>query len=62
MNHVKNTTEESKSWCGKDLDISFHFKDTEQAVINGLHGDKQICGGCIDIIVENLIRNDRDEL
>lgn len=60
MNHIKNTTEESRSWCGKELDVSFHFKDTEAAVINGLHGDKEICGDCIDYIVENLIRRAND--
>jgi hypothetical protein len=56
MNHIKCTTEENKSWCGAELEPGFHFKDTEAAVINGVHGDKEICGDCIDIIVENLIR------
>jgi hypothetical protein len=57
MNHIKKTTEENKSWCGKELETgSFNFKDAEAAVINGLHGDLEVCGDCVDYIVENLIR------
>lgn len=56
MNHIKKTIDENKSWCGKELENSFHFKDIEAAAINGLYGELDVCGDCVDYIVENLIR------
>lgn len=56
MNCIKCSTEESKSWCGKDLDGTFSFKDTEAAVINGLHGDIEPCRDCITAVVDYLTR------
>jgi len=47
MNCIKRTTEENKAWCGKDLDGTFHFKDTEAAVINGVHGELEPCTDCV---------------
>ena len=57
MNHIKCTTEENRAWCGKDLDTGFHFKDTEQAVINGKHGAIQPCAECVNMAIGCLIRS-----
>jgi len=55
MNCIKCTTEQTKSWCGKELE-GFHFKDTEQAVINGIHGELVPCKDCITLVVDYLTR------
>jgi len=56
MNHIKNTCEDNKAWCGKELDLSFYFKDTEAAVINGAHGELIPCHDCIDVVVQCLAK------
>jgi hypothetical protein len=56
MNHIKNTTADLYAWCGKQLDNTFHFKDTEAAVINGLHGDIVPCTDCFNIVVHLLAK------
>lgn len=54
MNHIKRTLEENKAWCGENLDGSFHFKDTEAAVINGVHGSIVPCQKCVEITANFL--------
>lgn len=56
MNCIKCTTDENKSWCGRELDKTFYFKDTEQAVINGIHGETVPCFECITLVVDYLTR------
>lgn len=53
-NHIKCTTEENKAWCGEELDGTFHFKDTEAAVINGVHGELIACTACFNTVVHHL--------
>lgn len=55
MNCIKCTTEETKSWCGKELE-GFNFKDTEAAVINGIHGELVPCAECVALVVDYLSR------
>lgn len=57
MNHIKNTNDDNRSWCGKPLTLEFHFKDAEQAALNGIHGSKTICPECVDYVIECLKRN-----
>lgn len=57
MNHIKSANDDNHSWCGKPLGIEFHFKDAEQAALNGLHGSKSICVECIDKVIECLTKN-----
>jgi hypothetical protein len=59
MNHIKTVDDETRSWCGKVLNIEFHFKDIEQAAVNSLHGTKTVCGECLDKIIECLDKNKR---
>jgi hypothetical protein len=54
MNHIRNSTAELYAWCGKELDNTFHFKDTEAAVINGVHGDIVPCTECFNTVVHYL--------
>jgi hypothetical protein len=56
MNHIKSTNDDN-SWCGKSLGIDFHFKDAEQAALNGLHGSKSMCIECIEKVIECLRKN-----
>lgn len=55
MNHIKRTTEENKAWCGAELDGTFHFKDTEAAVINGAYGQIRACQRCTDTVRAYLV-------
>jgi predicted PP-loop superfamily ATPase len=61
MNHVQITTDENVAWCGHALGNEFFFKDAEAAALNGLHGDKHICGKCLDQIMRSLESNTRGE-
>jgi hypothetical protein len=57
MNHIKTTNDDNQSWCGKTIGLEFHFKDAEQAALNGIHGSKTACPHCIDRIIECLNKN-----
>lgn len=59
MNHVKITTIDNLAWCGATLGTEFYFKDAEGAALNGLHGEKHICGRCLDNIMRSLDSNKR---
>lgn len=54
MNHIKNVND-NFSYCGELLnENNFYFKDIEQATINGLYGNRIICGYCADMIIRCL--------
>ena len=61
MNHVAITTDENAAWCGDAIGSGFHFKDAEAAAINGVHGDKPVCGQCLVNIMRALDNNKRGE-
>jgi len=55
MNHIKNSCENDKAWCGETLDVTFYFKDAEAAAINGLMRGKLVpCMECITAIARCL--------
>lgn len=53
MNHIRDTNT-GLSWCQEILNEDFYFKDIEQAAINGLHGNRAMCGHCVDAITRCL--------
>ncbi len=61
MNHVRITTDEDVSWCGVAIGTEFYFKDAEAAALNGIHGEKHVCGKCLDNIMRSLDSNARGE-
>ena len=53
---IKCTTEENIAWCGKELDGTFNFKDTEAAVINNkFDNSMKICNACVRVVTDHLL-------
>jgi hypothetical protein len=59
MNHIKIADQESHSWCDEIIGVEFHFKDIEQAALNGIYGTKTVCGKCLERIIQCLDKNKR---
>jgi hypothetical protein len=60
MNHVKCTLDENKSWCGAELDSSFHFKDIDAMVINLKHGNIMPCYECMRVIIKYQVEANKE--
>jgi hypothetical protein len=50
--------ETSKSWCGRDLYMTFRFTDIDHAALNGRRdGRLLVCKDCLKLVVSALRNN-----
>jgi hypothetical protein len=61
MTHIRNTTTDMM-WCKEPLTNDFYFKDVEQALVNGLFGNKPICLDCSLNILKCLETHNKTEI
>lgn len=60
MNHIRDTSADTHSWCGEVLNGKPYFKDAESAAISGrFDGAIQTCPVCIDVIIKCLQRGEQ---
>lgn len=55
MKHIRITSGDGETWCGVILTTESAFLGAESAALHGkYHGDDNVCGVCIDAVVESL--------